>query len=561
MKYLFLFLFSLLHMAGMDAQGKVVIPNPENFPEPVALDYTSCEQLGTMIHRTMYLLESSKPGYRRKVKIAIYGQSLSDENNYWWRDLYAALKCAYSNADIEVRCLGVGGFATATLWRTAYADMAAYYPDLVILCVSGHHTYYETILRFIRGCTTAEMLVQTDVIGGKTGEGEGCAWKADLNDMNDWSNRTSFRALPEFCQRYHLELENRKQEWYDYLKANCYSPMSGQLLQADGGHLAAQGQYLTASLAARHFRYTPDASPDPYGTVTVYRPGTDVEISGNTLTIPVNGNRIDVIVANGKGGREKLELLVDGKKPSSFPGCYKNSRAIVYDSFWNGGIAQTFGTSVDLQEEEWRIDMDSDGHFTLNGSKTGFDGYGTIAQRFESNSGRIVIRAEDWFKGSTELKDRSFIFQTKLFAHDEFLLPSHQSVLEENIITLAQGLPNGKHEITLTGAVERIKEIHVRKPPFQLTLNVDHSVLNFAKEGGKAGITISSNTYWQVYNRTSWLQIDALDNNHGEGLSDNLTLTVTATPNDTGKPRTASFLLVGIGVAPLTITVSQLPSN
>jgi len=558
MKCLFFILFLLWQITGISAQGKVTIPNPENFPEPVPLTREANEQLGRMIPRTMYLLESSEQHHRKKVKIAIYGQSLSDENNHWWRDLYAALKCAYPNADVEVRCLGVGGFSTATLWRTTYTDIAAYYPDLVLLCVSGHHTYYESILRFIRGCTTAEVLVQTDVIGGKSGEGEGCSWHADLTDMNDWSNKTSFQALPEFCQKYGLELQNRKQEWYDYLKANCYVPMSGKLLQADGGHLAAQGQYLTAALAARHFRYNPKADPDPYGMATVYRPGTDVAITGNTIKVPVTGNRIDVVVANSKGGKEKLELLIDGKKPSSYPGCYKNNRVIIYDSFWNGGIVQTFGTSADLQEETWKIDMDNDGNFTLNGSQTGFDGNGSIRKRFESNSGRIVIRTEDWFKGSTELTDRSFTFHTQLYAIDEYLLPSHQSVLEENLITLAQGIPNGKHEITLTGAVEHIKEIHVRRPPLQLTLEADRNDVSFVKAGGAQELTVSSNTYWQVYNRTSWLQVDAVDNNRRDGLSDNLTMTVTAAANDTGKLRTTTLMLVGIGVQPIVLTITQM---
>ena len=538
--------------------GEVKIANPDNYSEPVPLSQERLNELGRMMPRTVHLLESSTPNNRKKVKIAIYGQSLSDKNNFWWRYLHKGLQAAYPNADIDVNCLGVGGFSTTTLWRMAYQDMAAYYPDLVILCVSGNHYYYETLLRQIRGCTTAEILIQTDHIRGKTGEGEGCDWDCNIYDLSEWNNKMSFQTIPKYCETYGLEHNNRLREWYDYLKANCYHPAWGNLLQADSSHFGPHAEYLTAALTARHFRYHENADPDPNRMVTVYKVGEDVTVKKNTIRLPIDGNRIDVITENGDG-KEAIQVRIDGLIPSMYPGCYNNTRTATNDDFWQGGVVQTFGSSIDLQQEDWTIKIADGGNFTLTGSLTGYDGAGNIAERFRSKSGRVVIHPEDWFKGFSELENRELYFQTKLFACDSYVLPVSQPANAENAVTLAQGFPNGQHEVTLTGAVNKIKEIRVYRPPYRLDLktNLEGDILTYTSKGGDRAVTIFTNTYWQVGEKDDWITIDVVDNNAGEWLAEGKTIVVSAQPNNTGARRWGRIVLTGKGVPPLFLNVVQ----
>ena len=544
---------ALLGLYNSPVQAEVLIPNPDpaNYPEPEPLTQAETDQLGKLMPRTMYLLESSTPENRKKVKIAIYGQSLSDSNNKWWRTLEEALKTTYPNADIEVNCLGVGGFASSLLWRTTYQDIATYYPDLVIFHVLGHHTYYETILRFIRGCTTSEILVQTDHLGGNDGTGSGCDWNYDLNNLDIWENRMSFQTIPAYCEKYGLERDNRRQEWYDYLKANCYTPKSGKLL-SDDIHFADQGNYLTAALAARHFRYNENDDPDPNNMVTIYKVGTDVFPEKDSLKLAIEGNRVDIITENGDG-TEAVKILIDDKKPSEYPGCYNNTRACGAGGFWSGGAIQTFGTSPYLEEETWTIEMDGSGNFILKGDKTGIDGTGNKNSRFESNSGKIVIRSEDWW----EAKSMTFSFNTKLYAKDTHILPQTQTGENENLVTLAQGFPNDKHELCLVGAVNKIKEIRIYKPAYQLKINTSIDTLNAMKEATTQTVTVNTNTYWQIYDKTDWISVDAVDNNTGGEIADSKTINITVDENNTGAPREASIILVGVGAEPRAITVKQ----
>ena len=537
--------------------GEVKIANPDNYPAPVPLSVERLNELGRMMPRTMYLLESSTPENRKKVKIAIYGQSLSDRNNIWWKYLHAGLQEAYPNADIDVNCLGVGGFSTTTLWRPTYQDMAAYYPDLVILCVTGNHYYYESIIRQIRGCTTAEILLQTEHIRGVIGEGAGCDWDCDIYDLSLWGNKMTFEILPKYCEAYGLERNNRLPEWYDYLKANCYHPSWGNLLKDDNTHFDVHGEYLVAALTARHFRYHEDADPDPNGMVTVYKVGKDVKAKKNTIQLPIDGNRIDIITEDGNG-KEAIQVRIDGLKPSLHSGCYNNTRAATNDDFWQGGVVQTFGSSIRLQEEDWTIKIAEGGNFTLTGSRTGYDGAGNIAERFESNSGRVVTRPDDWFKGYSEFENRELYFQTKLFGYDNYVLPTSQPANAENAVTLAQGFPNGLHEVTLSGAVNKIKEIRVYRPPYRLDLktNLEGDVLTYTSKGGDRAITIFTNTYWQL-GKPDWITVDAVDNNMGESLADGKTIVVSAQPNNTGAPRRGGITLTGKGVSELYLFVVQ----
>lgn len=110
--------------------------------------------------------------------------------------------------------------------------------------------------------------------------------------------------------------------------------------------------------------------------------------------------------------------------------------------------------------------------FTVAGTKTGPDGAGEAGKRFMSNSGRVVIDPADWnfeyalkvFK--TPLPE-NFKIQWKVLPQyqDEFRAPAVKDKAVEAAVTLAQGLPNGKHRLELRGGPDApITAIRVYRP-------------------------------------------------------------------------------------------------
>ena len=554
MKFLLVCTLMILTNVASVFSAEVQIPNPDGYPAPVPLSAAEEAELGKLMPRTMHLLASSTATNKKKVKIAIYGQSLSDGNNTWWVTLRDALKETYPNADIEVNCLGIGGCSAATLWYATMSDILTYYPDLVIFHVLGHHVYYDHILRFIRGCTTAEMLIQGDHFGRNDGTGTGCGWSFNLDNMSNWENKMSFEYVKGYCDTYGLERNNRRKEWYDYLKENCYVPSSETLLK-DDIHFAEQGNYLAAALAARHFKYDETADHDPRGLVKTYSAGTDFTVVDNAINLTIDGNRVDIITENCVGV-EVIETLIDNKKPSQFPGCYNSARS---NNIWNGYLT-AFAPSADMQEEIWTLDF-FDGYFTCTGSETGYDGEGDVNERFVSESGRIVIDPGAFWASwdpKSSLNGKTRTFTTKLYGKDTYTLPVTQTGVNENLVTLAQGFPNGTHQLTLTGAVAKVKEIRVYKPPFQLTMTTAKTAFDCEDQPASEEITIASNTYWQACSNAKWIKIEGADNNNsGGGFTGSQKLTFSVTENATGRARSATVTINGVGVEPISLTINQ----
>ena len=89
------------------------------------------------------------------------------------------------------------------------------------------------------------------------------------------------------------------------------------------------------------------------------------------------------------------------------------------------------------------------------------DGTGTSDKRFVSNSGRVVIETDvekpdmknesDWSVDATKLKKGDeFKFQCYANCADKYVAPAIQNPALEATVTLAQGIPVGKHTLTLT---------------------------------------------------------------------------------------------------------------
>ena len=113
----------------------------------------------------------------------------------------------------------------------------------------------------------------------------------------------------------------------------------------------------------------------------------------------------------------------------------------------------------------------------LTGSKTGADGEGRSDVRFVSKSGRVVIETNDWNVAyATSLAGikpvpEQFTVKWKVEPRfvDEFVSSGVKDATTETTVTLAQGLPNTKHTLEISGSdAMPIAAIRVYRPPLAM---------------------------------------------------------------------------------------------
>ncbi|MDD2797669.1 MAG: T9SS type A sorting domain-containing protein [Bacteroidales bacterium] len=552
MKKLFLCLTAITIYAFATAQV-VTIPNPLNYPAPTDLSVSDKANLGALIPRTMDLLKIGE-----KVKIAIYGQSLSSDGNRWWVDLGNALKIAYPTAEIDIRTYGVGGLASNLLWRLTNQELVNFYPDLVVFHVFGNHLFYETIVRQIRGCTAAEMIVQGDHFGINDGTGSAGNWNFDLTNMGNWENYMSFNVVKEYCEKYGLERDNRRQEWYDYLRANSYIPTN---LLADYIHFNEQGQWLAADLTARHFVYNPARVVDPNGLLTYYELGKDVFIENGKITLPFEGNKIEIVPS--ESATAIVSSTIDSKKPSEFPNCYYYT--IPSGGFWAGAPFLRPGMG-NQQEEDWTITMSGNGDFSVSGSKTGADGNGNKDNLFVSNSKKIVfVNSSDWGNYGVPNTSGSYTFKSKGMFVDKIDFDTVTAgSRNETPIRVIQGISNTQHtlELTSSNGIFPIKFIKVYKPSIKLFVTAP-TIVTASNAGGTVSIPVSGNTFWQATHYSN--RLGALTNwnnitqQYGSDLSinDNIVNVSCTIPPLTGTSATEYVYIYGQGCDVQVVEIRQ----
>jgi hypothetical protein len=90
-----------------------------------------------------------------------------------------------------------------------------------------------------------------------------------------------------------------------------------------------------------------------------------------------------------------------------------------------------------------------------------------------SNSGRIVLEPDDWvvgyalsLAGVSPVPERFSVSFHVVPRHvDRFTPPPPAGPGIERVVTLAQGLVNGEHELSLQGALASVRAIRVYQPP------------------------------------------------------------------------------------------------
>jgi hypothetical protein len=240
-------------------------------------------------------------------------------------------------------------------------------------------------------------------------------------------------------------------------------------------HFNEFGNWITGELIKPYL--VRDSSLDADPPVCEFAVGEDVQWHDGRLVLPFDGNRVDLIAA--KGGDGQCRVLVDGNLPSSLPACYSFSRPNdIRGRDWPWQVASMIriDSEAPLIEETWTARISdisedcSEFRFEIEGSKTGPDGSGEAGERFVSNSGRVVIEPEYWFlaqarklSGSRFEPGNEVQWHVNKHAVDQYRVPRDVDPAREHATTVAQGLDNAPHTLTLEGDAP-ISAIRIYRP-------------------------------------------------------------------------------------------------
>ena len=439
--------------------GAAEFPAPRFVGDPARLGYG--------VQRTMRRLVESTPTHRNTVRVLFYGQSITDQA--WWKIVAEDLRARFPNANLIIENRSLPGFASQLLVKTAETDLYPFQPDLLIFHVYGAHDKYEDIIRRVRERTTAEILLQNDHVTKPPDFTEetdpaklppaGRHWDAFMN--HNW--------LPAMARKYGAELCDQRAVWKAYLRDNQLAPSA---LLRDDVHLNAHGEFLMAECVKACLRRNPAFDPAPAEAwVRTLAVGRELQWADGKLRVEFTGNRVDLIARPAASAGRPLGVTLDGRKPSQIPELYGFTRALTTPpGKWpvRSPIIAPVGAEKPLVVEEWTLAVrrtDAEGkHFTfqLSGSRTGPDGEGRSDERFISPSGRVVLEPADWnvayamsLSGVQPVPEQfTARWRAELRGVDEWTNYAGGNPAMEESVTLAQGLPNTRHVLELTGGPE-----------------------------------------------------------------------------------------------------------
>jgi len=214
----------------------------------------------------------------------------------------------------------------------------------------------------------------------------------------------------------------------------------------------------------------------PHSRIKTLKPGKDFSFKKDAITLQFTGNRID-IETGAMGSGTSVNLQVDNQPLKKEAGCFYYTRpALKPDGFFltHIGVLLAMDLSEKVVEEEWSLTINSvdsvSQHigFTVKGSITGEDGSGNSGALFTSNSGRISIKPEYWFKRNSKDDFGQFhwlqpgdVLKWKI----ESMCPDSVLLSAQKTQTLFQGIGNTKHQLKISGkGTKSIKKIIVYAP-------------------------------------------------------------------------------------------------
>jgi hypothetical protein len=374
-----------------------------------------------------------------------------------------------------------------TPWEFVYTwikqFVAAEQPDLIFCYTTGTLEGLDALLSETRRRTTAEIMVPSvhfkppDKLTPEVIEkGAGVDWA----------------KVREICAKHGAEFVENRRELAAYITRNH---LHLDDLLFDHNHQNQHGRIRIWDNVSRHLNpsdrstYTAESRerripPTPLtntkteqvslsGDWLVTGEALRTSAAGARLKINFVGNRLDLIGRKGPGGGT-IKVLVDGVAggQASF---VMNSIMPSRKHLWKAPHAVDLGSKPVPQK--WLIMMTSDvGDYRLEGSVTGFDGQGNLAQPFLSRSGQVGIQPTYWRQGRVEKKGQgieygvaqgdSFTFDVQRAGLDELSFRADQPVPMAE--PLVRDLPNGQHTVELitTGdGMVAIEGLYVFEPP------------------------------------------------------------------------------------------------
>jgi hypothetical protein len=465
----------------------------QEFEPPAPPD--NIQELGARIQRTMTLLATSSPEKRNRVRILLYGQSVT--RNPWSSAVAENLRQAYPHADLEIENRAIGGYTAPTLIHTAEYDLYPFYPDLLVFHVYGgvESGEQEEIIRRTRQRTTAEILLWTSHF----------RWPRDLprdGSPDDPAAQKLYQAdekrtqmIRELAETYGCELAEVREPMRQYLAEHDLFPKD---TLRDSVHPNELGNFLIEKLIMPYFRYDAGfptrlqavarthASAEPWQDLVRDLPADDEAVErrpDGSLKLRFEGNRIDVIAAHTDDERlGSARVLIDGKRPSEFPELYYHARpAAAPYTTWPA--INRIDHEAPLVVEKWTakiLECDPEQKilkYEVIGSATGPDGQGDHRERFVSNSGRVVIEAGRWmvchalsYREKPLPEDYEVTWEVKPLFVDTYQAPKTDDPATEYATTLAQGLNNAEHTVELVpngdGPVP-VQALRVYRPPLR----------------------------------------------------------------------------------------------
>ncbi|MEI6072821.1 MAG: hypothetical protein WCS31_13585 [Verrucomicrobiae bacterium] len=464
---------------------------PDRIPAIPAEDETF---FGARIPRTMSLLESSGPKRRTPVKILLYGQSITAQDQ-WARIIRTELSKRYPYAKIEMENLSIGGHIAPQLAFSAINDLYPSYPDLIIFQVyfGERDGSLERIFSNIRRRTTAEIITWTEHLDN-----------FDRDALMEDS--AAYRRM--MAAKYGIEIVEVRELWKKFLQTHA---LSRRDVLADGIHPNYLGGSLLGHLVLRHFRFNENAPSFWTSTVRTYEAAkplvdkdSEISLVGNwrlledgieagkttdSLKMAFTGNRVDLVVpaVTSKEKWGSAKILIDGKSPSQFPECYASTRARCDFAPDSRPGFRYVKLGPDPVAENWilKISNLSDDLKTFDyefvGSKTGSDGNGSakVSGNIISKSGKVSAcggfnfhEIAGFAKATLGSMPKEFTIGWKVYltGSDTYAPRCDLPAGEIETHTVAQGLSNASHVLEIISNGDGplpLKEIVVHSPPLK----------------------------------------------------------------------------------------------
>jgi len=356
-------------------------------------------------------------------------------------------------------------------------------PDLIFTYTSGTLDGLDAMLTEIRRHTTADVIIPTLHFRPP--------YRMTPDDI-EHGGGDPWDKVREICEKHGVEFVENRRELAEYIAQTKIDPddllnnhdhqnMHGRVRIWDNifAHLTKSSQPAYAPESReRRIAVNPEANT-PTEQVTLSGNWTKADgavrtsSAGAKLKLTFTGNQIDLLGHRMPGGGS-VKVLIDGVPGDHAPVFVTNS--ILRDKGRNFRSPHEVELGKDLVPQKWTITMTSNvGDYRVNGSVTGADGTGNLAQPFFSKSGQIGIDPKFWREGRHEkagpnqygnVTGEAFIFDVMRGALGELSFKGDQ--VTPMAEPLARNLSNGQHtvELVTTGDGEvAIDGLYVYQPP------------------------------------------------------------------------------------------------